>query len=162
MSPKVASVVDRYEKGVEVFVQALKGVPAEILDKSPAPGKWSIRQIAVHLADSETVGVARFRTIAAQPGSVLKAYDQEAWAEKLAYTSQSPEQALELFSLLRKTTAAMLRALPEAAWKNTGRHEESGEVVLEKFVEHYCDHVDNHSRQIREIRQKFGVPASGA
>lgn len=161
MSPKVASVVDRYEKGVEVFAQALRGVPAEILDKSPAPGKWSIRQIAVHLADSETVGVARFRTIAAQPGSILKAYDQEAWAQKLAYTQQSPEQALELFSLLRKTTAAMLRALPESAWKNTGRHEESGEVVLDKFVEHYCDHVDNHSRQIREIRQKFGVPAPG-
>ena len=162
MSPNVTSLVDRYEKGVEVFAQALKGVPAEILDKSPAPGKWSIRQIAVHLADSETVGVTRFRTIAAQPGSVLKAYDQDAWAQKLAYTQQSPEQALELFTLLRKTTAAMLRALPEAAWKNTGRHEESGEVVLEKFVEHYCDHVDNHSRQMREIRQKFGAPAGGA
>ena len=25
MSPKVASLVDRYEKGVEVFAQALKG-----------------------------------------------------------------------------------------------------------------------------------------
>ena len=161
MSLNVASLLDRYEKGVEVFAQALKGVPAEILDRSPAPGKWSIRQIAVHLADAETVGVARFRTIAAQPGSVLKAYDQEAWAEKLAYIHQSPEQALELFSVLRKTTAAMLRALPEAAWKNTGRHEESGEVVLDRFVEHYCDHVDNHSRQIREIRDKFGAPAAG-
>ena len=160
MSLNVASLLDRYEKGVEVFAQALKGVPAEILDRSPAPGKWSIRQIAVHLADAETVGVARFRTIAAQPGSVLKAYDQNAWAQKLAYTQQSPEQALELFTLLRKTTAAMLRALPEAAWKNSGRHEESGEVVLDKFVEHYCDHVDNHSRQIRDIRKKFGAPAS--
>ncbi|HEV2021032.1 MAG TPA: DinB family protein [Terriglobales bacterium] len=161
MSPNIANVVDRYEKGIETFAQALQGVPAELLDKSPAPGKWSIRQIAVHLADSETLGVARFRTIAAQPGSVLKAYDQEAWAQKLT-TQQSPQQALELFSLLRKTTAAMLRALPEAAWKNSGRHEESGEVVLDKFVEHYCDHVDNHSRQIREIRQKFGAPAAGA
>ena len=156
----VASLVDRYEKGVEVFAHALKGVPAEMLDKSPAPGKWSIRQIAVHLADAETAGVVRFRTIAAQPGSLLKAYDQDAWAEKLGYTQQSPEQALELFSLLRKTTAAMLRALPESAWKNTGRHEESGEVVLDKFVEHYCDHVDNHSRQIRDIRKKLGAPAA--
>lgn len=162
MSPRIASVVDRYEKGIETLAQALQGVPAEILDKSPAPGKWSIRQIAVHLADAETVGVARFRTIAAQPGSLLKTYDQDAWAAKLAYTRQSPEQALQLFSLLRQTTAAMLRALPESAWKNTGRHEESGEVVLDKFVEHYCDHVDNHSRQIREIRKKFGAPAGGA
>ena len=160
MSPNVTSLVDRYEEGVEVFAQALKGVPEELLDKSPAPGKWSIRQIAMHLADAETVGVARFRTIAAQPGSLLKGYDQDAWAQKLAYTQQSPEQALELFALLRKTTAAMLRALPESAWKNTGRHEESGEVVLDKFVEHYCDHVDNHSRQIREIRKKFGAPAA--
>ena len=162
MSPNLASLVDRYEKGVEVFAQALEGVPAGMLDKSPAPGKWSIRQIAVHLADSETVGVARFRTLAAEPGSLLKVYDQDAWADKLAYTQQSPEQALELFALLRKTTAAMLRALPESAWKNTGRHEESGEVVLDKFVEHYCDHVDNHSRQIRAIRQKFDAPAGGA
>lgn len=156
----IERIIERYKKGSELFAQALEGVPQEILDRAPAPGKWSIRQIAIHLADAEIVGAMRLRSIAAQPGSLLKAYDQDAWAQKLAYERLSPELALELFRGLRASTAAMLRVLPAAAWENTAQHEESGMVRLGEFVEHYSKHAEHHSAQIRELRLRWGSAAT--
>lgn len=154
---EIRKLIRRYEKGAKLVSEALKGVPLEVLDRAPAPEKWSIRQLAVHLADAEVVGAARLRTTAAQPGSAIKAYDQDAWASRLGYEKQSPEQMVKLFRLLRKTTGIMLRALPESAWQNKAVHEERGEVSLADFVAMYAEHAEHHAEQIRTIRSQFGA-----
>ncbi len=155
MSPKIQSIIAEYEKSIRVFEDAVKGVPASLLDKSPAPGKWSIRQIAVHITDSDVVGAHRFRTIAAEPGMTMLGYDQDKWANHLHYEKQTVEDALDCFRALRRQTAAMLRALPESAWQNTAVHNERGEVKLDDYVLHYVHHVENHVKQIRAIRERF-------
>lgn len=159
MSVDTGKIIARYERGPEVLEEALRNVSMDSLDRAHAPGKWTIRQLAVHVADAEIVGASRLRWIAAQPGSTLKAYDQDAWAAKLAYPAQSVEDALALFRALRRSTAAMLRALPASAWDNTAVHEESGTVNLPDFVEHYSEHCEHHSRQIVEIRRLFAMAA---
>jgi hypothetical protein len=151
--------MQRFENGISAFEDALNGVPPEIIDRSPAPGKWTLRQIAAHLADSELITGVRIRFIAAQPGSPLKAFDQDLWATHLAYDKLSLEESFELFRATRKATASVLRQLPEAAFSNTGVHEERGEVTLLRLVELYTDHAEHHSRQIRELRSKFAAAA---
>ena len=156
-SSEIRKLIRRYEKGGKLVAEALRDVPLEVLDRKPAPGKWSIRQLAAHLADAEVVGVARLRTTAAQPGSALKAYDQDAWADRLGYEQQAPEQMAKLFRLLRKTTGVMLRSLPEAAWENKAVHEERGEMSLADFVKLYAEHAEHHAGQIRALREQFGA-----
>ena len=50
------------------------------LQRSPAPGRWSVAQIVAHLADSEIVFAYRIRMILASPGTAIQAYDQDAWS----------------------------------------------------------------------------------
>jgi DinB superfamily len=157
MSPEIKNLLDRFENGTTVFEDALRGVPPAVADRVPAPGKWSIRQIAAHLADAELVGAVRMRFIAAQPGSPLKAYDQDVWANELAYTKLPVEDSLAAFRAARKYTSTMLRNLPESAFTRTGMHEERGEESLQRLVELYCDHTDHHARQIRELRGKLAA-----
>lgn len=152
-------VIRSYEQGVTVLEDALRSVPLELLDRAPAPGKWTIRQIVAHLADSELVVAARLRWIAAEPGSLLKAFDQDKWANTLGYEHQSPQDSFELFRSLRKITTAMLRQLPESAWSRTGRHEERGEMTLLQMVENYKGHAEHHAAQIRQIRGQLGAAA---
>ncbi len=159
MASRYEDLIKRYEQGVLLFETALQGIPEEALDRSPAQGKWSIRQIAAHLADAELVACARFRWIAAEPGSPIKAFDQDKWANSLGYRQQSPQQALDLFRALRRLTASMLRSLPESAWGQIGNHEERGPVSLEKMVELYTGHAEHHAQQIKDLRKQLSAVA---
>ena len=59
------------------------------LTRTYAPGKWSVRFILHHLADSETVLFDRVRRILSESRQVLWVFDQDAWAKGLDY-SQLP------------------------------------------------------------------------
>ncbi len=152
-------VLARFEKGGQLLAEALRGVSAEALDRSPGPGKWTIRQITVHLADSEVVGAVRIRFVAGQPNARLVPFDQEPWAANMLYPQQPVESAVAAFQALRQSTAAMLRLLPEAAWSRTGHHDERGELTLAQLVDSIASHAENHARQIQEHRARFSAVA---
>ena len=94
MSP-IDDLIRRYEQGITALEDALRNVPEAVLDRVPAPGKWTIRQLAAHLADAELVICSRLRWVAAEPGSPLRAFDQDKWANALGYSRRSPQQSLE-------------------------------------------------------------------
>lgn len=145
-------LLERYAAGVEVLREALRGFPAGAQDRAPAPGQWSARQTALHIVDAEIVGAARLRWIAAQPGAFLPSYQGDVWGEKLNYAAQPLEPALELFALLRRTTAAMLRALPPAAWRNQAVFQESAsEVTLASYLLAHCEHAEAHMEEIAAL-----------
>src|SRR4051812_30975174 len=100
MTSAQKQLVDRYEKGIETVEAAFAGTPAGILDVPPAPGKWSIRQIVVHVADADIAAAMRYRQLASGPGAKLIAWDQDVWADKLRYSEQSAEYALQAFSAI--------------------------------------------------------------
>jgi len=149
-----AELIARYEKGAVDFDQALARVPADLLDRAPSPGKWTIRQIAAHLADTELVAATRMRFLAAEPGCELPGFNQDTWANTLGYAEQTPEQARALIRAVRQSTAAMLRTLPESAWAHTGNHSKRGTVTLLSEVEVYAKHAEHHAQQIREVQEK--------
>ena len=155
------TILDCFEYGITEIRSAFQEVPAGILDKAPAPGKWSIRQIMVHVADTEIVAAMRIRQIAAEPGALLIGYDQDKWANAMSYSGQSAELALEIFVILRQSTTAMLRLLLVPTWANVGNHEERGLTSLGAFVGHMANHAELHAAQIRKIREQFGHPVQG-
>lgn len=150
---QISALVERYENGIPLFDRAVCGASASEIDKISAPGKWTIRQISCHIADSEAVAAVRYRMIAAQPGSSLSAFDQELWAEHLVYSKQPWEVALGAFAATRRYNCAMLRALPVETWSRTAVHVERGEHTLYKMVEHNAQHLENHAGQVTNIRQ---------
>ena len=75
----------------------LTGVYGEEVDFTPTPEKWSIRQLAAHVADSELVGALRFRSVIAEDNPKLQAFDQDAWTRNLDYARRLPKQSLESF-----------------------------------------------------------------
>ncbi len=128
-------LIDRFEAGIAAMESAFAGTPEALLDVAPAPGKWTIRQIVVHVADADVVSAMRFRQVAAEPGARLIAWDQEVWTEKLSYSKQPAQEAMQAFIAVRRFTAQMLRNLPEAAWQQAGDHSEKGPVGLKDLVD---------------------------
>jgi DinB superfamily len=132
---------------------AIVGLPADALRRPEREGKWSIGQVLQHLADSEVVWAWRMRLILAQERPALTGYDQDLWADRLRYADADPNEALELFDVLRRANLRLVsRATPDDL-KRVGVHAERGEESLAHLRGLYAGHDLLHLRQIARIRQ---------
>lgn len=120
--------------------------------ESPAPGKWSAREIVCHLADCEIAFGFRLRQTLAEDRHVMQPFDQEKWAKH--YDAYRADEALALFSALRKWNVALLRSLGPADFAKTVNHPERGDMTFRTIVETMGGHDINHLRQIEGIAGK--------
>ncbi len=128
-----------------------EGLTEKELNYKPAPDKWSVREIINHLCDSEIMAVSRMQNIIAQQNSLLVSYDQDEWANKLAYRNSDDKLSLAIFGLLRKRTYNLLLKLPESAWTKTGIHTERGKITLLDLLKTYAVHGEKHLLQMKNI-----------
>jgi hypothetical protein len=152
---EISDLLERFRRGPEVLAMVLTGVFGEEEDFVPAPGKWSIRQIIAHLADSELVCAHRMRQIVAEDSPTLIAFDQEAWTKNLDYSRRKPKQSLESFRRMRSENYELLKELPEAAYARIGNHSERGPITLRFHVELLAEHAESHARQMQAIRDAY-------
>ena len=84
----VETLLERFRRGAELIAATVSGMSGGETDFSPAPGKWTARQIVAHLADTELVAGDRFRRTIAEDNPALVAFDQDRWAEALGYADR--------------------------------------------------------------------------
>ena len=138
------------------FRSAVEGLSEEERSRPEGPGKWSVRQVLAHMADSEVAWAWRLRLILAQDRPVLTGYDQDAWAERLGYENADVEASLARFQLLRHSNVQVLERASPTDWQRVGLHPERGEESVEHLTRLYAGHDLLHQRQIRRIRDSFG------
>lgn len=152
---ELPELLERFRRGAELIAVAITGAAGAELDYSPAPEKWSIRQILCHLADGEIAGADRFRRVIAEDNPTIIAYDQEAWARNLDYHRRKISQALETFRRTRGENYELLKSLPPEAWDRSGTHSQQGRVTLLDLLRTYAEHAEGHARQLREVREQY-------
>jgi DinB family protein len=151
----IPDLLERFRRGPEVLAMVLTGVFGEEEDFVPAPGKWSIRQLIAHLADSEMVDAYRMRSVIAEDNPTLSGYDQNLWTQNLDYAQRKPKQSLESFRRQRAENYDLLKHVPESAYARTGNHSERGRMTLLQVVENCAEHAENHARQMQSIREEY-------
>ncbi len=140
----------RYEDGFRLITEALAEVPREAMQWRPAPDKWSVHEVIVHCADSETNSSIRIRYLVGETGPTIVGYDQERWAKAFDYHRLPLDLSLRQLQSVRAWTAAFIRTLPESAWSRTGRHTEIQEpYTADMWLEIYAEHLEIHAKQIR-------------
>lgn len=152
---EIAARIESYGSGHIRIINALKEFPEEMWQFKPSPSQWSIHEIIIHLADSETMAYGRCRRFIAEPGSRVMAYDQDLWASRLNYHSQSTEEALELFKYLRVMTYGLIKYLPEDNWNNIVEHSENGIMKLSEWLVTYDEHVNKHISQMKRVHDQW-------
>jgi hypothetical protein len=144
-------LIAQYKDGYRAVADALLKITPEELDASPAPGKWTARQIVHHLADSEMTAAVRFRLLLAEDRPAIKGYDQDRFADRLHY-ERPYEASLELFRAARASTAELMGCLSEADWLREGTHSEVGRFGVDTWLRIYAPHAHRHAEQIRAAR----------
>lgn len=151
----INKLLDDYKSGYNDLQNALREYPLEMWDYKPAPDKWCIKEIVMHITDSETNGYLRLRKTIAENGSEIITYDQDAWADKLHYSSKSVDTNLELFRLLRVLNYSLLISITEETWNNYIMHPERGKVTLKEHLNIYTEHVPVHINQMKKVYEAW-------
>jgi hypothetical protein len=145
--------VDVLRKTPSTLEQLLATVPATILAVPEAPGKWAIRDVFAHLADSELVGGVRLRMVLAHDRPTIIGYDQDLWSDRLRYREVDARQALEQFTVLRRSNLRLWENLSPADLRRVGVHNERGEESLGHMRNLYAGHDLLHVNQLNRIRK---------
>ncbi len=125
------------------------GLGPDVCDRSPAPGKWSVREIIAHLADCEIVFGFRLRQTLSEDHPTVQPFDQGVWAER--YKAYDLPAAIALFSAARTWNLKLLHATTPAERKLKVTHPERGTMTLWTIVETMAGHDINHLNQLEAI-----------
>ena len=151
--------IDQFMNAGQHLRQAVAGLSEKQLDAQPISGTWSIREIVVHLADSDAVGIERMKRIIAMERPLMLGYDENAFMRRLFPHEQPVEENVQLFDLNRRLLSITLSKLPEEAFERWGVHNERGRVTLTELVADYNRHFEHH---LGFIRRKRALVSSGA
>jgi hypothetical protein len=127
---------------------AAAGLSDDDLDRRPAPGEWSAREVIHHLADAEARSAVRLRQLLAEDAPVIQGYDEELYARTLHY-DRPVAASLALLQAVRASTAELLARLTDADFARTGTHTESGPYSVDTWLGLYAAHAHDHADKLR-------------
>jgi uncharacterized damage-inducible protein DinB len=145
--------VEALQNTSSALEQIRQGLSTEQITQPEAPGKWSIRHVLQHMADSELVWGYRLRMVLAHDRPPLTGYDQDLWAERLGYDETDADQALEDFVVLRRANLRLLARASDEDFKRVGVHAERGAESVEHMIRLYAGHDLLHLEQLARIRR---------
>ena len=152
---ELADWLERFRRGAELVAVATTGAAGSMLDFKPGEGKWGIRTIVCHLADTEIVFAMRIRQMIAEHNPVIPAIEQDLWAERLDYSKRKLSQAIETFRRTRAENYELLKELPEEDFARTGQHTKRGVVTVMDMLKIFAQHPEKHVGQIQAVRAAY-------
>jgi hypothetical protein len=113
-----------------------------------APGKWSVRFLLHHLADSETVLYDRIRRAISEPRGVVWAFDQDAWAAGLDYSQVPIDVSRRIYESVRAGVIHQARMHYQVSGHREFVHSETGVRTLKDEFDKVAWHNEHHLAQI--------------
>jgi hypothetical protein len=130
-------------------VALLSGVPEQTAIKAYGAGKWTLKEVVLHMADAERVFSYRMLRIGRGDATPLAAFDENAWVPHSCANARPMSNLVLEFSAVRSATLAMMDGLPDAAWAKKGTA--SGHTISARALAYICaGHEAHHIAIIRE------------
>ena len=107
-------------ENAETFSSFVKSVPKEKLDYRYAEGKWTIKEIIVHLTDAERIFAYRALRFARKDKTSLSGFEENDYVPECNASNQSIEQLLEEFNAVRNSSVALFKSCTPEMCLRTG------------------------------------------
>ncbi|MFC3158899.1 DinB superfamily protein [Chryseobacterium arachidis] len=110
-----------------------------------AEGKWTLKELLLHLSDTERVFQYRILAFARGDQNELPGFDEELYADQSFANERSLSSLLEEYQLVRKSSQILLETANSSALKNIGianGNQISGETIGKLIVGHNIHHLN--------------------
>ncbi|PYQ53906.1 MAG: DinB family protein [Acidobacteria bacterium] len=131
----------------------LRGISEEKAAFRYAPGKWSVKGVVGHFTDAERIFGYRTLAIARGETKSLPGFDENSYGQAGDFDRRSIRDLADDYEAARRSTIAMLRGIPDAAWSRRGV---ANEVPVNVLGLAYI--ILGHERHhLRVLHDRYGV-----
>ena len=133
---------------VKTFIYSL---PEEKLVHRYAPGKWSIKEILVHIVDDERIFAYRALRFARNEKQNLIGFDQDAYAFYSKADERELDNIFDEYEAVRNATIALFNGLPEESFDRMGHGTgTANDATVRALAYHIAGHELHHISFIKE------------
>jgi hypothetical protein len=151
--PAGVDVLELLARQRAATVDRFAAVPTDRAGYRYAPGKWTVREVVMHLSDVERIMAYRALRVARGDATPLPGFDENAYAP-MSNAEALPLSALaEEWSDVRRATVAMFRHFPADAW--TRRGSASGAPVSVRSLAWIIAGHERHHLNV--LAERYGV-----
>ncbi|UZR98205.1 DinB family protein [Chondrinema litorale] len=122
----------------------------ESLNKTYGPGKWNVKQILHHLADTETVLYDRLRRVISEPKQVIWGFNQDLWCKELDYNNLPLDLSKNNYSAVRESVIYLVQKYYDVKGHKSFIHSETGLKTLKEEMEKIAWHNQHHLKHINQ------------
>jgi len=130
-------------------ITLLAGVAEAKAEQAYGPGKWTLKEVVLHMCDAERVFDYRLLRIARGDATPLPGFEQDEWVPHSCANRRSMASLLLEYAAIRAATVQLIDSLSDEAWERRGTASRS--PVSARALAHICaGHERHHVRIIRE------------
>ena len=133
---------------VKDFIYAL---PPEQLLYRPAPDKWTIKEILVHIVDDERIFSYRALRFARGEKQSMPGFDQDEYTLYSGANERDLDNIFEEYEAVRRATIALFEGLPEESLTRKGVGSTTfHSATVRALAYHIAGHEQRHINIIKE------------
>lgn len=113
----ILSILTQQGQDIPTF---FKQVPKDRWEYRYAEGKWTIKEVLLHLIDAERVFAYRALRVGRKDETPLPGFEQNPYVVHSGANERSPESLLKEYESVRQATLQLFSNLPSEAWDQMG------------------------------------------
>ncbi|HXP90717.1 MAG TPA: DinB family protein [Fibrobacteria bacterium] len=141
-------VTSSLETQLRLFLDVLAEVPLEQETFRYAPGKWSLREVVGHIADTERILTTRALAAARGDRGAYPTFDEESYVPLAGHDGLPMSRLVEQVETVRRSSLSLFSTFDHHAWRRLGNT--SGSLVSARaWAFALLGHTAQHLETIR-------------
>ncbi|RYE25094.1 MAG: DinB family protein [Sphingobacteriales bacterium] len=116
--PDDGQVMEHLHNNMNMVLALVGSLTEEQLNYRYAPGKWSIKEVLIHIADTERIFAYRALRIGRGDTTPLPGFEQDDYVPASQAANRVIKSIVDEYESVRRATLTLLNAMPPAAFTN--------------------------------------------
>jgi hypothetical protein len=142
-------VLAELEQQSDSFAALLGNVPPEKASFAYAEGKWTIKELAGHVIDTERIMAYRALRIGRNDATPLPGFEENDYVANAHFEDRSLENLADEFAALRKANMYLIRSLNDIEIDRSGISNEKP-ISVRALIYIMAGHVNHHAAILKQ------------
>lgn len=138
---------------IDVTTALLRGVSEADALKRYAPGKWSVKEVVGHLADTERIMAYRALRVARGDETPLPGFDENAYVPPARFDARPLADLVADLRTVRSASVSLFKSFDADAWRRRGTA--SGKAVSVRAIGYMIPGHERHHVEI--LKTRYGL-----